>query len=463
MSSSSWWKLSDFRSADGGGIAIQYGIMFLAILVLAGAAVDFGRQETAERELTAAVDAAAIAGARMAMTSDDADQIKAHALVYLKDNFKMSEMSSHEITVVDNKIFVSAKADIKTTILGLGGVPKFHIKSEAVAQYGRAGTLEIALVLDTSLSMDGAPLAALKDASTGLANSIIVDGNNDTRISIVPFGNFVNIGTQHRNASWLDLSGEYSQNVSKCEITWSSYREAGCTETTEPCVRDGVNTTCPAWDCSGTSTPAETCRTETQEHKWWGCVNSRGRPRNIEDSGYVSEKVPGYIRTDMWACGAPILPLTSDLSDIEDAIDDLSPAGETYMTTGLTWGYRALSPNRPFDEGVAFPTSAGSMDEKVLILMSDGANTRSLGSNSEHWEVNITDANTTTLDACTEIKDAGIEIYTVAFNLPDTNTRDLLQDCASEDKNFLIADGAVELAESFRKIGADLLDIALVN
>ncbi len=454
---------SVFRHAKSGSVAIQYGIMFLALSVLAGAAIDFGRQETAERELTAAADAAAIAGAKMAMTSDKIEEIKAHALAFLEDDFTKGNLTSHEILVIDNKVSVTAKADVKTTLLSLGGVPKFQIVSEATAQYGRAGTLEIALVLDTSTSMTGAPLDALKIASTDLANSIVQDGDDASRISIVPFGNYVNIGTQHRGASWLDLSAEYSDIVPVCAATWTDHVNAGCTETTAPCVKDGLDSTCFAWDCSSVLPPIPTCSIETRDYKWWGCVNSRDEPRNIEDTGYVSHKVEGDVGLSSWACGAPVLPLTSDLPDIEDAIDNLFPSGETYMATGLTWGYRALTPNRPFDEGESFSASATGQNAKVLILMSDGSNTRSLESDGQHWGGKVDEANATTLDACNEIKGADIEIYTVAFNLPSSATRALLKECASEDKNFLIADGAVELAESFQKIGVDLLDIALVN
>lgn len=460
MSRSNWHKPSYLRDAKSGSVAIQYGIMFLAIMVLAGAAIDFGRQETAERELTAAADAAAIAGAKMAMTSDKTDEIKAHALTFLKDNFKTGALTSYTIDVIDNQVSISARADVKTTLLALGGVPKFEIHSDATAQYGRAGTLEIALVLDTSTSMNGAPLDALKIASTDLANSIVQDGDDASRISIIPFGNYVNIGTQHRGASWLDLSAEYSETVPVCAASWTDHVNAGCLQTTAPCVRDGLDTTCFAWDCSSVTPPTPTCAPETRDYKWWGCVNSRDEPRNIQDTGYVSYKVEGDVGLSSWACGAPVLPLSSDLSDIEDAIDDLFTSGDTYMATGLSWGYRALTPNRPFDEGEPFTSGQNA---KVLILMSDGSNTKSLEPDGQHWGGDVDAANTTTLDTCTEIKGADIEIYTVAFNLPSTATRALLKECASEDKNFLIADGAVELAESFQKIGVDLLDIALVN
>lgn len=456
-------RFTRFRNANSGSVAVQYGIMLLALLTLAGAAIDFSRQETAERKLTAAVDAAAIASARMAMTTTDSKAIKAHALIYLNDGFSSYPLKSHSITIVDNQISISAQAEIPTTLLSLAGVPEFTIKSDAMAQYGRAGTLEIALVLDTSTSMDGAPLDALKVASSDLANSIIQDGDDATRIAIAPFSNYVNIGTQHRGASWLDLSEEHTETKSNCSNSWDDYIDAGCNATSVPCVQDGIDTTCFSWDCSAVTPPTPVCGTVTEVHKWWGCANSRTAPRNIQDSGYTSHKIYGSIGTSSWACGAPILPLSSNLSDIEDSIDGLFPSGETYMPTGLTWGYRTLTHARPFDEAKSDFSSPPGENAKVLILMSDGANTRSLDSDGHHWGGDTDLTNATTLAACDEIKGAKIEIYTVAFNLPDTATRDLLKDCASEDKNFLIADGAVELSESFQQIGVDLLDIALVK
>jgi len=63
---------------------------------------------------------------------------------------------------------------------------------------------DIALVLDRTGSMAGTNLTNLKTAATDFLNDMD-DGNNDVKVSVVPFAQYVNIGLDYANQSWLDL------------------------------------------------------------------------------------------------------------------------------------------------------------------------------------------------------------------------------------------------------------------
>jgi hypothetical protein len=65
-------------------------------------------------------------------------------------------------------------------------------------------------------------------------------------------------------------------------------------------------------------------------------------------------------------------------------------------------------------------------------------------------------ANTTTATLCTNIKNRGIQIYTVAYEVTDAATLTLLRNCASGPDFAFDARSATALADSFRQIGLSL-------
>ncbi|SIT53087.1 conserved hypothetical protein [Mesorhizobium prunaredense] len=80
----------------------------------------------------------------------------------------------------------------------------------------------------------------------------------------------------------------------------------------------------------------------------------------------------------------PITPL-KDVSqiaqkeEINNAIDAMAPNGNTNVPEGLAWGWRTVSSNEPFTEG---RPNAERGNDKVVIVLTDGANTYSAVSDS---------------------------------------------------------------------------------
>lgn len=99
-----------------------------------------------------------------------------------------------------------------------------------------------------------------------------------------------------------------------------------------------------------------------------------------------------------------------------------------YIPAGLMWGWRVLSPTGPFADGA--PVTGANRARKVLVLMTDGENTRSLDA-PYHWGSSKSDADTLLSTLCTKVKSASIEIYTVAFEVTDNQTRNMLRNCAT--------------------------------
>ena len=200
--------------------------------------------------------------------------------------------------------------------------------------------------------------------------------------------------------------------------------------------------------------PVEVCGTYTSE--WRGCVGSRPYPLNIQDGTY-STPVPGLL--DTW-CGPEIVPLTHDQTALNAAISGMTAWGDTYIPSGLVWGWRMLSPGAPFDE-----TQHGKIPQTVkryVVLMTDGMNTRS-PNYPDNWGGDTALANTLTAELCANIKADGINIFTIAFEVTDNTIKNILRKCASNPSQFFDAGNAGHLAAAFKKIGASLASLRLTR
>jgi Flp pilus assembly protein TadG len=206
-------------------------------------------------------------------------------------------------------------------------------------------------------------------------------------------------------------------------------------------------------------------------------------------------------------CPTPIVPLTTSEGTIQTNIAAMRhwSGGGTNQAEGLAWGWRVLSPTAPFTEGAAFNAARDNV-RKVIVLMSDGENTN-VGSdpvmssdysayhhlgmwsdyadggllnqliggilhgilapqyrrNIHSQQQYVTYVNSREAQLCTNIKNAGIEIYTVIFRETDNATEQLMRNCASHPDNFFRADNAQELSEAFDAIGSGIGQLRLTH
>ena len=129
----------------------------------------------------------------------------------------------------------------------------------------------------------------------------------------------------------------------------------------------------------------------------------------------------------------------------------------------MIWGIRALSPDAPFTGGEDYITFADEGGRKAIMLMSDGANTVSPNNSGWHNRSDVSQANGYVEDICDEAKDAGIEVYTVAFDLDDEDTKDMLKDCATDESYYYDAEDADDLQAAFNSIGRELSELAIAR
>ncbi len=195
-----------------------------------------------------------------------------------------------------------------------------------------------------------------------------------------------------------------------------------------------------------------------------------------------------------------ILPLTDNPAQVINAIDNMVALGGTNIHEGTAWGFRALSPGAPFDQGAPYDEATS----KVLIVMTDGENTaynlsnycsssaqRSLngscyysayGYPSNHTGATprmgplatsnanlVNQMNERTLQTCANAKAEGITLYTVglATNTVTQSTeavvRAMLTNCASTSDRARFPSRASDLKETFTAIANDLSALRLAR
>ncbi|MCB1883164.1 MAG: pilus assembly protein [Geminicoccaceae bacterium] len=189
---------------------------------------------------------------------------------------------------------------------------------------------------------------------------------------------------------------------------------------------------------------------------------------------------------NLYCTSLPLVPLTADLATVKSRVDAMYTGNwaGTDLMSGFVWAWRALSPGPPYIEGRAY----GRDDvRKIVVFMSDGDNnglpgilphTYGVGASYGMWgyagdkrlstSLNDTSSQTAinqvmdvrTREACTNMKAAGVTVYTVNFG-GGSDGRAVLQDCASSAKHFFDASSIEELKSAFETIGRELSSLRL--
>lgn len=463
-------KLRLFGSRSNGSLSIMMGFVFLVLVSAVGGAIDLSNAMRQRMIAQHDLDAALLSTFR----TEEAETMTAAQREKL---VRMFMNATYEGFPADAAITVSQEADSYTatldfesenTILSLVGMGTFDVGVRSNVTFAPPPPLELALVLDTTSSMaHGDKLETMKGAARDLVTTLTAF--DTVRVALVPFSQHVNVGLANRDTSGLDIPEDVPDEevctstpdmaLSNCRSVESTCSNESCSNVTDTCTNDGVSQPCSRQQCSPgpsfqcqkqecdetpTGTHTTTCET-IPGPKWRGCIGSRDYPGNSKDS-MAGGNIPGFLEG---SCAQPIMRLTTDGALVAGAIDAFTTNGETYIAPALLWGSRMISPITPFPDGTDDPKIS-----KAIVLMSDGANTISkIAGELEHKGTNRADADALLLEVCDSIKDQGITIFTVAYDIGDAAGRRLLQDCASDGTGtFFDARTDDQLVDSFRSI-----------
>jgi Flp pilus assembly protein TadG len=447
-----WTKLrralTTFAVARGGNVALTFAMATLPIIGGVGAAVDFSRANSIKTAMQAALDSTALMLAKEAGT-DTASQLHANAAAYFKALFNRADAPNPTITVSyttsgGSAVVVNGSVSMPTNFLGVIGYNSLTINTSSTTKWGST-RLRVALVLDNTGSMaSSGKMSALKTATNNLLTQLknAASTNGDVYVSIIPFVKDVNLGAANYTSSWIDWT------------TWDA-TNGTCTNYRNYNGRGGPSnkSTCQAY--SGTWT--------SDNHSTWnGCVVDRGNATGPDPANYdtnVGAPAVGitaslYAAEQYSACPQTVMPLSYDWSAMTSLVNNMSPNGNTNQAIGLQVGWMSLAGGGPFSVPA---TDSNYQYQQIVILLTDGLNTQ------DRWYSNQSSIDARQQLTCSNIKAAGITVYTIQVNTDGDPTSTLLQDCASSSDKFYLLTSASQIVTTFQTIGTNLTQLRVAQ
>ncbi|MEO0398844.1 MAG: VWA domain-containing protein [Pseudomonadota bacterium] len=460
--------IKSFLKSRQGNIAMMFGAFCIPMVAAAGLGIDFAQSSFARTQITEAADAAVLSAARAKLNDKTLSDAALSTIARKTFDANASNIAGSAIDTFDLKpdgdgFSVTVTGGYDTMFMGVVGYDEIPFDVFAQVQSAPPRALEAVLVLDNTGSMSGAKLTTLKDASQKLIDEVMTDDSN-VKIGVVPFSNYVNVGLSRRHETWIDVPADKSGTNYNCWNTYPDRTKTNCETVSKTCssTNDGVKKTwpCTKQECDvNNGDPVKKCANQTWTQKWKGCVGSRNAPNDVKDEYYAASPVPGLLNV---SCAQELLPLTSVKSSIEKKLTSMKASGETYIPAGLSWGLRLISSQEPFAEGATYEAIKSDGGTKALILMTDGENTKS-SKYPKHDGSNTSSANAKTEDLCKEVKGKGIELYTIAFEVTDKTTRNLLGNCATSPDYYFNAENPDKLVKAFEEIATSLKELALTK
>ncbi|MEZ5997989.1 MAG: pilus assembly protein [Hyphomonas sp.] len=499
--------------------AMMFAIMLLPILVVAGASIDFARQNTMKFKAQSALDAAILQAALQPENTNDND-LTSGARAYFDTEMGQDVIvvNGFSVTRSGDTFVASMVGSTDATLLGLIGISSLPISASSEVKMSER-KFEVALALDTTGSMAGNKLASLKTSATQLVDrlSTATTASDGVKFSVVPFAATVRVGSDKEAEQWMDDAGKSKRsadnliaNVNRFALMDHLNKDwTGCVEARLPPydVTDEVAT-----NSDPDTLFAPVFVPDDLDSKWLypntyvndvatvgtmldkiGNVKKYGIMSSADAAfpnkwSTVSTQTPYKFYSDSNNYSGPnsiceseeLLPLTTNVSKVKSKIGALVAAGSTNTTEGVMWAWRSLSHDVPFTEGA--PKSNKNVD-KIIVLLSDGnnhVNYRSDARGSDYFaygyinngnlpgapagstQQTIWDAmDARTLEACTNAKADGVIIYTIRLELADSRSDNLLRGCATSDSHYLDVPDADQLDEAFAKISNDILQLYL--
>lgn len=423
--------VSRFLRNRDGGVAPMLAMAALPMFGLVGAAVDYSRAASARTAMQAALDASALMLSKDAQTLNGTDLIQ-RSTDSFKANFTRPE--AHDVAVATEftspeagsfSLKLTATAKVSAIFTKMLGQSEINLSATSEVLWG-IKKLNLALVLDNTGSMSSsAKMTNLKTAAHNLLTTLknAAKQPGDIKVAIVPFATDVNAGTANVNAPWIDWTDWDAANGSCSNNNYNSKNS---------CLSHGK-----VW----TPDPHST---------WNGCVNDRDQNNDVANTPTVAGAPATLFRAHQASnCPTSAMPLSEDWTALNAKIDQMTPAGNTNVTIGLSWGFQMLSPVEPFNA----PAPATDLD-KVIVLMTDGENTQN------RWTSNSSSIDARTTKACDNVKAANIKLYTVRVIDGDVT---LLKGCATKPSMYYDVQQAVQLTSVFSSIAQNLANLRITK
>jgi len=487
--------LGRFTRDRRGSVLLTFALAFPIAIVVIGMAMDYARGLAARQTISDAIDAAALAVG--SSTNLDESEIAAQAQAFFDANKAPGQSATISVAADDDKVTISATGSVDTTFLRLISITKLDVGASTEVTR-RQRNIELVMALDNTGSMSwNGKLTALKAAATQLVNTLYGDDetSDDLKIGLVPFAAAVNIGSGNLNSGWIDVNALSSTAAE--DFTAGTNVLALYDEITNKAWNGCVRARPAPYDTSDTPPSIATPDTlwvpyfAPDEPDFYWYSNNYAPDSGYSGSYYNYDARQRYTgkynnySVPYWESDSPhencttpaATPMTNVKQDILNAINAMTASGSTVIPAGLSWGWRLISPTEPFIEGASYDDDD---TVKVIVLLTDGQNSvggglgnhnRSyysaygyaqsghLGSTSGSQAEAVLDAKTATL--CQNIKDQGVRIYTITFQLSGGPIQDLMRDCATTSSMYYNSPSNDELENVFDDIAKGLSELRI--
>lgn len=432
--------LRDFYSARSGNVAITFALAILPIIGGIGAAVDYSRANQVKAKLQAALDSTALMLSKEA-SADTSNKLQTNAAAYFSAMFNPPGAQNITISVTysttgGSSVTVNGSASVPTTFAAVLGINQITVSDTSTVKWGSA-RLRVAMVLDNTGSMaQSGKMAALQTAANNFLSQLnaAASTNGDVYVSIVPFDVDVNLDPANYSASWVDWTD------------WDAVNGNG------HCSKKKYTTQSTCVAARKTWTPP------TNHNTWNGCVSDRGSNSSPDPANYDTNVVAPttsitatLFSADQYSpCPQAAMGLSYNWSAMTTLINNMSPGGTTNQAIGLAVGWMSLVGGGPF----AVPAmTSGYTYQNIIILFTDGLNTQ------DRWYSNQSQIDARQTMTCSNIKAAGITLYTVQISTDGTPVSPLLQNCASDSTKFFYLTSSSQVVTTFNQIGTNLTNL----
>jgi Flp pilus assembly protein TadG len=235
-----------FLADRRGNFAMMTSIAMVPLLGALALGVDYSEMSRQRQMTLNALDAAGIATARLIVEGATEDEARDYAREFFDANLRGIDSSDMDFQVVfpnsetgGGTLMMSATINYNPYFFpsfveySSGGAFQETLIFDAHNQVRLKNTLEVAMVLDNSGSMDFVGTGSgqkrmdlLKAAAIELVETIAAQGaelqqlEKPVQFSLVPFAGSVNVGAHNANATWMDTDGR--SPIHHENFNWSS-------------------------------------------------------------------------------------------------------------------------------------------------------------------------------------------------------------------------------------------------
>ncbi|PPD42030.1 MAG: hypothetical protein CTY15_12660 [Methylocystis sp.] len=273
------FRKAEFISDEGGNTIMMFGLSFIPVMFMLGAATDYTRLTITRAALQQGTDAASLAVASKMTNDTTLDDAKKQAQVILRSQPKLASATVTDVTITPDKrtLCTTSQMTIKNAFMQIAQIanltPSVTTCASLAGGVDPQAQYEISLVLDNSGSMSSSAggvskMQALRTAATSFVDTMFskaVDPGK-MKISVTPFNATVRAVDPsiqaNRTRAWVDTAGNSS-------IHWralggkAAATAAGFTNRFD--IFDKLRARRSSWD-------------------WNGCFESQPYPMNVDDT-----------------------------------------------------------------------------------------------------------------------------------------------------------------------------------